>query len=106
MELPRYEFAEEHPRRLDRMERLLTENEDDRRLRFLAGEVARLQAVLDGAPAIRREDVLTTLAENIRTEAYNLYKRYVDGEDPFEVRYYRSFIEDRIDQIRKQQRGY
>lgn len=104
-ELPRYDFSEELPRRLDRMERLLAENEDDRMLRFLAGECARLQAVLDGAPSLRKRDVLATLEDNGRTEAYELYRRYADGEVPFEPRYYRLFIEEQVARMRTQFRN-
>lgn len=102
-DLPVYEFEDELPRRLDRIERLAdVEAETVESLRIIAGECVRLRALVDGADSLRKGDVLDTLLEHDRCEALRLYRAYVEGEpigcSESELR---AFIDSQVDILRE-----
>lgn len=83
-EIAPVELAARLPARIERVRRLAAERSDDRRaLRLLAGETARLRAVLEGADSLAKDDVLAALEAAGRRRARRLYEAYVSG-DPVE----------------------
>lgn len=101
-ELPSLDRRATLSARLDRLERLAADHDDPAALRMLAGETARLRALLDGAESLRKETVLSTLAANDRTEAHRIYRAYVeDAADERSAEDLATFVADQVEAMRR-----
>lgn len=97
-ELPSVDRSAALSDRLDRLAGLAEEHADDpEALRFLAGETARLRALLDGADSLRKDDVLAALEATDRTDALRVYRTYLeDGTDALPSSFLREYVADAV----------
>lgn len=103
--LPEYDFEELLAWRLDRVRETLAEYADDgdeKMLHVTVGELVRLRALVDGAESLRKDDVLSTLAEHDRDDAHRIYAQYVDGGDyDFDPERLASFARSTVAELRE-----
>lgn len=98
--IPPREFREALPRRLDRIDRLV-EDAGDEGLQILAGEMARLRALYNGADSLRKQDIIDTLTDTEHSEALRVYEAYLDDEvPPYTSDQLRMFVCREVDALR------
>ncbi|MEZ3117351.1 nucleotidyltransferase domain-containing protein [Halobaculum sp. MBLA0147] len=103
--IPRREFREALPGRLDRIDQLVTDAGDEG-LRILAGEVARLRALCAGADSLRKQDVAETLTDTEHSKARRVYEAYLEDEvAPYTTEELRRFVSRETEALRSDVNG-
>ncbi|NJE54652.1 nucleotidyltransferase domain-containing protein [Thermococcus sp. 21S9] len=99
--IPEYALTELLPERLEGIMRNLGRFGGNKKmLHILAGETARLMAVLNGS-SLRKDDVLATLRRIGDEEALRIYRAYLDGrKTPFTEEFLTEFIRKRVEELR------
>ncbi|AHF80042.1 nucleotidyltransferase domain-containing protein [Thermococcus paralvinellae] len=105
--LPRYEFRELLSWRAGRILELSEKFRENRKMmHILAGETARLLALINGAKSLRKEDIVNALEKIQDEEVLEIYKAYLDGRKlKFDEESLVKFIEARIEKIKKASSG-
>ncbi|WP_048159739.1 nucleotidyltransferase domain-containing protein [Thermococcus barophilus] len=101
--LPKYKFENLLSWRIERILKLIERSKRNPKLmHILAGETARLLALINGAKSLRKKDIVNALEKIRDEEALEVYRAYLNGRKlKFDEGFLTRFIEARIDRIKK-----
>ncbi|ALM74523.1 nucleotidyltransferase domain-containing protein [Thermococcus barophilus] len=101
--LPKYKFENLLSWRIERILKLIERSKGNPKLmHILAGETARLLALINGAKSLRKKDIVNALEKIRDEEALEVYRAYLNGRKlKFDEGFLTRFIEARIDRIKK-----
>ncbi len=96
--LPKYKFEDLLDWRIERILKLIKRSKGNTKLmHILAGETARLLALINGAKSLRKNDIMNILEKIQDEEAIEIYRAYLDGRKlKFDENFLVGFIESRI----------
>ncbi|MBO8173917.1 MAG: nucleotidyltransferase domain-containing protein [Thermococcus sp.] len=101
--LPKYKFEDLLGWRIERILKLIEGSKGNPKLmHILAGETARLLALINGAKSLRKGDIVNALEKIQDEEALEIYKAYLDGRKlKFDEKFLINFIDSRIEKIKE-----
>ncbi len=101
--LPKYKFEDLLGWRIERILKLIKRSKGNPKLmHILAGETARLLALINGAKSLRKCDIINALEKIQDEKALEIYKAYLDGRKlKFDETFLINFIESRIEKIKE-----
>ncbi|WP_324735837.1 nucleotidyltransferase domain-containing protein [Thermococcus sp. SY098] len=96
--LPKYKFEDLLDWRIERILKLIKRSKGNTKLmHILAGETARLLALINGAKSLRKNDIMNILEKIQDEEAIEIYRAYLDGRKlKFDENFLVRFIESRM----------